>query len=135
MRTMLEQIFLGRSGMDQLNKTLLAGAVFCCLVSRMASFMMLRTLLYYACLLMAALCVVRAMSRNLERRYAENQRFLAKFGRIRGFRESWYVRLDQKRQYKIFKCPSCGVKLRVPRGKGRLRINCRQCGASFEKKS
>lgn len=135
MRTVLDQIFLGRSGMDQLNKTLLAGAVLCYLVSMLTASMLPYTLLHYACLLMAALCVVRAMSRNLERRYAENQRFLSSFGRIRGFGECWQMRLDQRRQYKIFKCPSCGVKLRVPRGKGRVRIHCRQCGASFEKKS
>lgn len=135
MRTVLEQIFLGRSGMDQLNKALTVGAVLCYLASRMTPLLLLSTLLHYGCLLMAALCVVRAMSRNLERRYAENQRFLSGFGRIRIFRESWQVRLEQKRQYKIFRCPSCGTKLRVPRGKGRLRINCRQCGASFEKKS
>ena len=134
MRTVLEQIFLGRSGMDQLNKALLVGAVLCHLASLMISSLLLATLLHYGCLLMAALCVVRAMSRNLERRYAENQRFLSGFGRIRIARESWQVRQEQRRQYKIFKCPSCGVKLRVPRGKGRLRINCRQCGASFEKK-
>lgn len=134
MRTVLEQIFLGRSGMDQLNKALVVGAVLCHLGSLMTGFVLLATVLHYGCLLMAALCIVRAMSRNLERRYAENQRFLAGFGRIRMVQENWQVRLEQRRQYKIFKCPSCGVKLRVPRGKGRLRINCRQCGASFEKK-
>ena len=33
------------------------------------------------------------------------------------------------------KCPNCGQMLRVPRGKGRITVTCRGCGASFQEKS
>ncbi len=36
--------------------------------------------------------------------------------------------------YKYFKCPDCGREYRAPRGKGKIRVTCRQCGKQFEKK-
>ena len=43
------------------------------------------------------------------------------------------VRRDKEHRY--FKCPNCGQYLRVPRGKGKITVNCRNCGASFEERS
>ena len=31
--------------------------------------------------------------------------------------------------------PNCGQYLRVPRGKGKITVTCRNCGASFEERS
>ena len=39
------------------------------------------------------------------------------------------------KKYKYFICPQCTQKLRVPRGKGRLRVTCTKCGNVFEIKS
>ena len=39
------------------------------------------------------------------------------------------------RDYKIFKCPKCSQKLRVPRKKGNVVINCKKCGTEFRGKS
>ena len=43
------------------------------------------------------------------------------------------IRRDKEHVY--FKCPSCGQQLRVPRGRGRITVTCRACGASFQEKS
>ena len=32
-----------------------------------------------------------------------------------------------------FRCPGCGTLLRVPKGKGKIKIVCRKCGNSFIK--
>ena len=37
--------------------------------------------------------------------------------------------------HRYFKCPNCGQQMRVPRGKGRITVHCRSCGATFEEKS
>ncbi len=37
--------------------------------------------------------------------------------------------------YKIYKCPKCRQKLRVPRGKGKIRISCRRCQYEFIRKT
>lgn len=135
MRAMLERMFMGRNGIDQLNTAVLGVGLVCWVASMLLPVRGLRTLLYYAFVLAAGVCIYRALSRNLPKRQEENQRFLQKTGRFRSTRESWKTKAEQKRQFKIFKCPACGVKLRVPRGKGKIRVTCRQCGATFEEKS
>lgn len=43
--------------------------------------------------------------------------------------------LNQKKQYKIVKCPKCGQKLRLPRGKGNIVVTCKKCANEFKMKS
>lgn len=88
----------------------------------------------------------RALSTNLSARASE-MRWLK--NKIRGLKSSlttlWYrlkvrvqtlkEKIRYKRQYKVFKCKNCGQKLRVPRGKGRIRVTCRNCGSQFSMKS
>ena len=52
-------------------------------------------------------------------------------GRFRLLKERWV----QRRDYKFFTCPACRTTLRVPKGRGKIRIVCRKCGASFTGKS
>lgn len=133
MRGMFDRLFFGKNGIDQLNIGLLVLAVLCWVLSGVMH-RGLGNLFHWACLLLAAIFCVRAFSQNIERRRAENQKFLAMTHNLR-LGHNWRGKMEQRRQYKIFKCPSCGVKLRVPRGKGTIKVTCRQCGASFEKKS
>ncbi|MCR5726512.1 MAG: hypothetical protein K6G24_03500 [Lachnospiraceae bacterium] len=37
--------------------------------------------------------------------------------------------------YRIFDCPMCSQKLRVPKGKGKIEITCRRCGHVFIRRS
>lgn len=134
MKSMFDRLFAGRTGIDQLNAALFFLAVLCWLASQFAPTRGLYSLLHWACLLAAAWCVVRAFSHNIARRHQENQRFLSFFHTFRIGRD-WKAKREQRRNYKIFKCPSCGIKLRVPKGKGKIKVTCRQCGATFEKKS
>ena len=39
------------------------------------------------------------------------------------------------RKYKVFKCPKCSQKLRIPRKKGNVAITCKKCGTEFKGKS
>ena len=134
-RNMLSQLFYGRNGMDQLNGVLLVGAVASWAGSLMVHRVGIAYLFHSLAMLLAAIAIVRALSRNIGRRQQENQKFLAMLGQGKDRRDSWSARMEQRRQYKVFKCPSCGIKLRVPRGKGRIKVTCRQCGATFEEKS
>ncbi len=78
--------------------------------------------------------VYRVLSRRIDRRRAENARFMSLAGPvIRWFKMRRTIRRDREHCY--FKCPNCGQYLRVPRGKGRITVNCRSCGISFEEKS
>lgn len=39
------------------------------------------------------------------------------------------------KDFKFFKCPQCGHTLRVPKGKGKIKITCPNCSNRFEAKS
>ena len=135
MRMTLARLFAGRNGIDQLNTALMGGGLACWLLHLLLPGQNLRTLLYYAFVLAVGAYVFRALSRNIPKRSRENQWFLEKTVGLRAKWEKQLGKAQQNKQYKIFKCPSCGQKLRVPRGKGTVQITCRQCGTTFEKKT
>lgn len=126
----LRRMMYGRYGGDQLSWFLLAVYVLLSLLSGLP---------YLGILSWAALAVLvwsfyRMFSRQYDRRRAENARFLSLAGpAIRWVKMRRTILRDREHRY--FRCPNCGQYLRVPRGKGRITINCRSCGVSFEEKS
>ena len=77
----------------------------------------------------------RMFSRNIYKRQTENAWYWEKRSRVvasvRMLKERWVQRKD----YRFYSCPSCRTTLRVPRGKGQIKIVCRKCGSSFVRKS
>ena len=134
LRQMLDQFLVGRNGVDLLNKILLAVAVLLWLASRFASDRW-ASLLFYLFLLAAGIAIFRTLSRNVVKRQEENRKFTGWYNSFRGGSETFNNKKEQWIEYKVFKCPSCGQKMRVPRGEGKICVTCRQCGAVFEKKS
>ena len=80
-------------------------------------------------------CYVRTFSRNYTARQKENLRYLAVQNRITGWFRLQRDKHRYRNEYKFYTCPGCKSVVRVPKGKGRLRITCRRCGYSFEKKT
>lgn len=81
------------------------------------------------------LALFRMFSRNLEKRRAENAKFMEKVWwpisrRMAGKRQQ---RMDKEHCY--FTCPGCGAVCRVPKGKGRIVITCPRCGNEIHGKS
>lgn len=127
---MLRRLMYGRYGSDQLSFFLLAVYLVLSLLSALPHL----GLLNWAALAVLLWDVYRMFSRRIDRRRAENAKFLALAGpAIRRIKMSRTIRRDKEHRY--FKCPNCGQYLRVPRGKGKITVNCRNCGVSFEEKS
>lgn len=77
----------------------------------------------------------RMFSRNIQKRYAENQLFLNKTA---GIRRKWAVMKRDavsRKTCHIYKCPNCKQKIRVPKGRGRIAIRCPKCSTEFVRKS
>jgi Primosomal protein N'' (replication factor Y) - superfamily II helicase len=77
----------------------------------------------------------RSVSKN---RYKRQRELLAFESYLFVIKQKFYrykSSILEFRQYKIFKCPNCSQKLRVPRKKGKLVITCKKCGAEFKGKS
>ena len=124
----LQRFMYGRYGVDPLNLTLMGAYVVLLVLS---SFFMGR-LLRLLSLICAFLAFYRMLSRQIDRRRAENARFMEIVRPV----VRWYNVRKCRRQDKdhcYFKCPNCGQQLRVPKGKGHIQVTCRSCGASFEK--
>ena len=77
----------------------------------------------------------RTFSRNIPRRYAENQKYLALRDRISSFFGKSGHTASQRIEYHIYKCPTCRQKIRIPRGKGRIMVRCPKCSTEFMKQS
>jgi len=129
-RNAIQRFMYGRYGNDQLNLCLILIYLPLYLLSAVTGF----ELIYYLATALLLLALFRMLSRNLTRRRAENAKFLEKTGPLaRWLRFQRTIRRDKEHRY--FKCPSCGQYLRVPRGKGKITVTCRGCGASFQEKS
>ena len=130
MMNMFRRLMYGRYGSDQLSFFLLAVYLILVLLSNLPHM----GFLAWISAVILVWDIYRILSRQTARRRAENARFLELAGpAIRWLRMQWTIRRDKEHRY--FKCPNCGQYLRVPRGKGKINITCRSCGASFGKKS
>ena len=77
----------------------------------------------------------RMFSRNIPKRYEENQKFLQIRDKLLGRFSDFGSNMSQMKDYNIYKCPRCNQKIRIPRGKGHIMVRCPKCGYEFHKKS
>ncbi len=126
----IRKLMYGRYGSDQLSFFLLVVYIVLILLSGLPHL----EVLSWLALAVLLWDLFRMFSRRIDRRRAENARFLALAGpAIRWLRMRRTIRRDKEHRY--FKCPNCGQYLRVPRGKGKITVTCRNCAASFEERS
>ena len=129
-RQWMARFMVGRYGMDQLNVFLMVLYLVLYVVFLFTHLIALD----FIVLVLLFVTLFRMLSRNPARRRAENAKFLKVAGpAIQWFRLRRTIHRDKEHCY--FKCPNCGQQLRVPRGKGKITVTCRSCGAVFEEKS
>ena len=132
-RERLQRFMYGRYGMDAFGKFLSWTSMILLLLSM---FIRLKwNILYYVALALLIYCYFRVFSRNVQKRYQENCTYYRYTNKIRDFFKRQKSYAQQSKTHRIFKCPNCGKKIRVPRGKGRIAIRCRTCGTEFIKKT
>lgn len=131
MREKLARFMYGRNGVDHLSRFLVYAGLICILIDVFVG----SSVFYVIGIALAVYSYFRVFSRNLEKRRAENAKYFQyrnKF--MSGFR-NWRERQRQRKDYAFFRCPSCKAMLRVPRGKGKIRVTCRKCGNAFERRT
>ncbi len=130
MRERFSRFMQGRYGNDRFNQFLMIVALVCMVLSMFGPdifYMIAVGLLIYA--------YYRMFSRKIYQRSAENQWFLQKEQKVRGWINSQKKIMAQSKTHHIYKCPGCKQKIRVPRGRGKIEIRCQKCGTKFIKKS
>jgi len=130
-RAALGRMMAGRYGQDQFGLCLLISAV---VFSFLSGFEFLGFLILpaYALLIYG---IARMFSKKIADRQRENARFLKTWYSVK----NWFLRKKtnaaETKYYRHFKCPKCGMKLRAPKGKGRIRVTCPSCREQFETKA
>ena len=130
-RNWLTRFKTGRYGTDQLNRALNIATLALLVLSLFIGGSGVGSLIWLLALAGLVWSTVRTFSRDTARRQRENAAYLARTRKLReGFR-GVRDRFAQRKEYRFFRCPSCRTWLRVPRGKGKLSITCRQYGERF----
>ena len=78
---------------------------------------------------------IRIFSRNIQQRYAENQKYLQMTSKFRLRFNKEKNLMKQRKTHHIYSCPGCGQKVRIPKGKGKIEIECPKCHTKFVKRS
>lgn len=131
MKQKIQNFMMGRYGADQLGQLFLECSVIFLLISLFTRL----DIFYVMALGLMGYEYYRMMSKQVERRFAENQKYLT-------WRYQLVVKWNRKKEhfkqrkiYHFYKCPSCKQKVRVPKGKGKICITCPKCKNEFIKKS
>lgn len=131
MREKFMRFMQGRNGVDELSKALNVIILVLLVISLFTSW----GILYAIALLLLIYMYFRVFSKNIPKRYAENQKY-------RNFRYDMTIKWNNKKKewvqrkiYRFYRCPMCRQKVRVPKGRGRICITCPKCRTEFVKRS
>lgn len=145
-RNYIRRFMQGRYGFDKLNFALmLLGFAISLAVSVLRIIFMgairHNLMVYYAFYFIGlltyvpyALALFRALSRDFDKRRREEAAFMSFAGKWISF---FTKKLNQKKdkEHRYFDCPTCHRTLRVPKGRGRIKIDCPHCGRQFTKRT
>lgn len=95
--------------------------------------------LTWVIVVLTALQFCRLLSHNYDARRAENNTFLRLIknpkNALGDLTNRFQRRTQEAKTYKHLSCPNCKQKVRVPRGKGKLRVTCPSCKTKFDARS
>ena len=131
MRDKFYRFMAGRNGVDQFGRFLSYAALVVIVINLFAHSL----ILWVLGLALLIWSYFRMFSKNVARRREENGRYLQLEYKVTGAVRGWWDRMKQRKDYVFFHCPSCRAMLRVPRGKGKIRVTCRKCGNAFERRT
>lgn len=138
----VNRVMAGRYGADQMTFGLMIAYFVLVFLARLLRLPILSVL----ALLLLVWGLYRIFSRNISRRYRENEAFLRHWRRVRDWFaqssrkfENWrsrtLARMNDRKTHRYYRCPKCGSTLRVPKGKGKIAIVCPVCRTEFVRKT
>ena len=127
----IRQMMAGRHGADEFSMALMIVGLTISIVSSLLGvgiFSIISLALYgYA--------IFRMFSRDHNKRYLENQKYLTWWNGTGSAIRQFFVRMKNIRKYKYFKCPECHARLRLPRKVGEVTVTCGKCHHAFKQKA
>lgn len=132
MKEKIMQFMQGRYGLDEFSKFLNKVVIGLLILS---IFVRGNDIFFYIALGLMVYMYYRVYSKNYQKRYGENQKYLEYSRKWKYDCEKIKRQWQERKEYHIYKCPSCHQKIRIPRGKGKIEIRCPKCSERFIKKS
>ena len=127
----LKKFMMGRYGVDQLSMALLVVSIFISILSSFVRVWVIEILN----IVVLVIIFYRMFSKNIAKRYQENNKFLSIWNPIKNGVHNKIERIKGLKNYRYFKCSNCKQTLRVPKGKGKISITCPKCKTVMVKKS
>lgn len=127
----LRKLMIGRYGVDELSIFILIVSIIFSILSRFID----SGIIPVVFMVTAVLAYFRIFSKNITKRYEENNKFLKTWNPIKNKFNKKVKRLKNTKDYRHFKCPNCDQRLRVPRGKGKVAVTCPKCRTGIIKKT
>ena len=131
LRAGLRRLMAGRHGADELSLALLIAGLALSIIGSLTRLGLLGLL----SMALYVYAVFRMFSRDHQKRYAENQKYLSMMHGGSGSVRQFIVRLKNIRKYKYYKCPQCHARLRLPRKVGEVTVTCGKCRHAFKQKA
>lgn len=119
---------LGRNGADEVSSACTNVAVVLVvvnLITRSSAFAIVA-------LALLAYSWFRISSKDVSRRRAEVAEVSRRLGPVLSWLANPMTAAREARGYKHLTCPSCGQRVRIPRGKGKVRVTCPKCHIRFD---
>lgn len=127
----LAQFLYGRNGFDNLARTCNAVAILLLVINIFAQ----STIIYFLWVAFFGYSIFRVYSKNIPKRYAENQKFMEITEVPRKYMKLVGLQWRDRSVSRYYICKCCHQQIRVPKGKGRIEIRCPKCGNRFIKKT
>ena len=127
----LAQFLYGRNGFDNLARTCNAVAILLLVINIFAQ----STIIYFLWVAFFGYSIFRVYSKNIPKRYAENQKFMEITEVPRKYMKLVGLQWRDRSVSRFYICKCCHQQIRVPKGKGRIEIRCPKCGNRFIKKT
>ncbi|MEQ3347147.1 hypothetical protein AAA073_06850 [Peptoniphilus senegalensis] len=127
----MRNFMVGRYGQDELGKFILSLTLILLVINLFVK----TSALSAVALMLIFYSYYRIFSRDTSARYAENKKFL---DTIEPLRRKFFTsknKYENRKVYKYIKCPSCKLEMKVPKGKGKIKVTCKSCGNKFIIKS
>ena len=87
------------------------------------------------CQLDSADLYYRMFSKNIRKRCEEERMYMDTKEKVVRFCKGDKSVISDSKTHKIYRCPHCRQKIRVPRGKGKIEITCPSCRSKFIKRT
>ena len=131
MKEKWNRFMMGRYGTDDLSRHLIGVEFVLLLINNFWK----NSILPFLILVILIYVYYRMFSRDYNKRYAENMKFLSFKNKIIYQFSRQKSEMQQRKIYHIYRCPSCKQKIRVPKGKGNIIVTCPKCRTEFQRKS